>query len=98
MKRHQSGKLERRKSAAGPRAPAFLSPGRKWLFRVMAVFVVPLSVLGGLELLLRLGGFGYDPHFFKLASIEEGNGYVANNDFGRRFFPRSQVRVADLGV
>jgi tetratricopeptide (TPR) repeat protein len=68
------------------------------LFRVTAVLVVPLSVLGGLEVFLRLVGFGYDPHFFKRASIEGGNGFVANNDFGRRFFPRSQVRIADVGV
>jgi hypothetical protein len=94
MKREQSGKPERRTSAderSGRKAPAVLPPGRKRLFRAIAIFVVPLSVLGGLELVLHLVGFGYDPHFFKRASIAGADAYVANNDFGRRFFPRSQV-------
>src|SRR5436190_21517738 len=73
-----------------------LSPARKWLFRLLAVFVVPLLVLGGLELLLRLLGFGFDPHFFKRASTGGKVGYVANHDFGLRFFPRNQVRIPDM--
>jgi Flp pilus assembly protein TadD len=64
----------------------------------LAIFVVPLLALGGLELLLRLFGFGFDPHFFKRASIGGKEGYVANHDFGLCFFPRSQVRISDMSV
>jgi tetratricopeptide (TPR) repeat protein len=64
----------------------------------LAIFVVPLLALGGLELLLRLVGFGFDPHFFKRTSIAGKDGYVANHDFGLRFFPRSQVRIPDMTV
>jgi len=54
--------------------------------------------LGAFELLLRLLGFGFDPHFFKRASSGGKDGYVANSDFGRRFFPRSQVRISGMAV
>ncbi|HAO79950.1 MAG TPA: hypothetical protein DCQ92_13460, partial [Verrucomicrobia subdivision 3 bacterium] len=70
-----------------------LSPRRKWLFRLLAVVVLPLILLGGLELLLRLLGVGFDPHFFKPTRIGGQDCYVANEDFGLRFFPRSMVRT-----
>lgn len=65
---------------------------RKWLFRLVAVFIVPLIFLGGVELCLRLAGFGYDSHFFKREQVNATDCYVANEDFGRRFFPRGMVR------
>lgn len=81
-----------------PDASAHPSRTRKWLFRLLAVVVVPLLLLGALELALRLLGFGFDPHFFKSATIAGRGGYIANHDFGRRFFPRSQVRIADISL
>ncbi len=73
-------------------APAALSRGRKCLFWFLTAFVLPLFALGALELVLRLAGFGFDPHFFKRTSIGGRDCYAANEDFGLRFFPRSQVR------
>jgi tetratricopeptide (TPR) repeat protein len=70
-----------------------LSPRRKWLFRFLAVVIVPLIALGGLELLLRLLGFGFDPSFFRRESIGGKDCYVANDSFGLRFFPRSMART-----
>src|SRR5471032_1731539 len=99
MKRERSRKPGRRPSNAGHPSgspaflPARLSPRRKWLFRLLAVVVLPLIVFGGLELLLRLLGVGFDPHFFKLARIGGQDCYVANEDFGLRFFPRSMARI-----
>src|SRR5438067_2253478 len=103
MKRKRSGKPVHRPLAVRPArlaaVPASaLSPRRKWLFRLLAVFVVPLFTFGALELLLRLLGFGFDPHFFKKTNIRGQEGYVANTDFGLRFFPRSQVRIPDMAV
>jgi tetratricopeptide (TPR) repeat protein len=104
MKRERSGKQEPRASgtarAAGSAAGqgGTLAPGRKWLYRFLAVFLVPVVALSGLELLLRLGGVGFDPHFFKRASIAGKEGYIANRDFGLRFFPRSQVRIPNMTV
>jgi tetratricopeptide (TPR) repeat protein len=97
MKRERSGKPERQRGPEPPPARA-LSPGRKWLFRLLAIVVVPLLALGALELLLRLLGFGFDPHFFKRASLGGKEVYSANPDFGLRFFPRSQVRIPDMEV
>src|SRR5690349_8533627 len=99
MKRKQSGKSEQPPPTTRPVGSATaLSFRRKWLFRALAVFVVPLFTLCALELVLRLLGFGFDPHFFKRASSAGQEGYVANNDFGLRFFPRSQVRIPDMAV
>jgi tetratricopeptide (TPR) repeat protein len=102
MKREQSGKPELRRSPPARSAATVqatgISASRKWLFRCLAVFLVPLLALSGLELLLRLLGFGFDPHFFKRASVGGKEGYVANHEFGLRFFPRSQVRIPDMTV
>ncbi len=91
MKRKSNRKKEQSQPVTG-RAAAGLSPGRRWLFRLLAVLGVPVIILGGVELSLRWAGFGFDPHFFKQEQIAGRNCYVANEDFGRRFFPRGLVR------
>lgn len=99
MKRDRSRKRgQRPPTAESPSASqvvptATFSPRRKWLFRLLAVVVLPLILLGGLELLLRLLGVGFDPHFFKQARIGGQDCYVANDSFGLRFFPRSMART-----
>lgn len=55
---------------------------------------VPLIVLGGLELGLRLGGYGYEPGFFSQIQINGQNFYVSNEKFGYRFFPPAIARTA----
>lgn len=72
---------------------AALSPRRTWLVRLLAMFVPTLLILGGLELMLRFLGYGFDPHYFKRAKVGSRECYVANQDFGLRFFPRSLVRI-----
>lgn len=56
------------------------------------MFIPTLIILGGLELLLRVAGYGFDPHFFKRARVGGRECYVSNQDFGLRYFPRSMVR------
>jgi tetratricopeptide (TPR) repeat protein len=75
-----------------PRAKS-LSTGRKWLFRLAAV-LLPLPLLAGVELLLRVGGYGYSTDFFKKATIGGQDYFVENDQFGLRFFPASLARVA----
>src|ERR1039458_9169269 len=88
MKRERSRKKGQRPPNAGRPSgspavlPAALSSRRKWLFRLLAVVVLPLILLGGLELMLRLLGVGFDPHFFKPARIGGQDCYVANDSFG----------------
>ena len=45
---------------------------------------------------MRVAGFGFDPHFFKRATIRGKDFYEANTEFGLRFFPRSQVRFPEM--
>jgi len=88
----QKSQSPARAAVAGPVSVASLSRERKWAFRLAAMFIVPAILLGGLELCLRLAGFGFDPHFFKPEQIRGKPCYVANEDFGLRFFPRGMVR------
>ena len=98
MKRERSRKQKQQPQAAkrpavSPATPAAaLSPGRKWLVRLLAISLPLLIVFGGSELLLRALGYGFDPHFFKRAKIGGHDFYVANESFGLRFFPRSLAR------
>jgi len=65
---------------------------RKWLFRLIALVIVPLLALGGLEAALRLAGYGYRTSFFEKIRIGR-QGFLANNEnFGLRFFPPRLVR------
>jgi tetratricopeptide (TPR) repeat protein len=98
MKQERSRRKNRQtpaseKPPAPPVVVAPLPPGRKWLFRFLAVVVLPLILLGGLELLLRLLGAGFNPDFFKQARIGGRDCYVANDRFGLRFFPRNMART-----
>jgi tetratricopeptide (TPR) repeat protein len=63
--------------------------------RLFAMVFVPLFLLGGIELGLRLGGYGYDPGFFRRLQTNGRDLYVPNEDFGRRFFPPALVRSPD---
>ena len=79
------------KPNAGPAkqksARSELSPGRKWLFRVVAM-ALPFLFLGLIEIVLRVWGYGYDPNFFKGQRHADGKNYLINNDeFTFRFFP-----------
>ena len=74
-------------------APPVLSRRRKWLFRLLMVFALPLILLVVLELALRLLGVGFNPHFFKPTAIAGKDYYEANGDFGLRFFPRNLSRI-----
>jgi len=70
-----------------------ISRGRLWLFRIGALTLVPVLLLSGGELLLRLAGYGY-PTTFLLKTRIQGEDYLIPNDqFGFRFFPRSIART-----
>ncbi len=69
-----------------------LSPRRKWLFRFIALFVLPLLLLGGLEIILRLAGYGYSTGFLEKIRVGEKDYFVNNEDFSLRFFPPQLAR------
>ena len=63
--------------------------------RLFAMIFVPLLVLGGIELGLRLGGYGYDTGFFRRIQIDGHDSFVPNEKFGYRFFPSAIARSLD---
>ena len=82
---------EKTKSEA-PAAPR-LSRRKVWCFRIIALVGAPLFLLGMLEIVLRLAGFGY-PTAFLLPSENHGQKtWVQNNQFGWRFFGGQMARL-----
>lgn len=74
--------------------PASKIPRRRvWLFRIFASVVLPLLIIGGLELGLRLCGYGYPTSFFLKTKISGKDYYVSNDRFGYRFFPPALART-----
>lgn len=70
-----------------------LTPGRRRL--LLALFTLALTglLLAGLELSLRLGGFGHSPHFFRKATAPDGETvWRENRDFTAPFFGQALVR------
>jgi len=78
---------------SAPSAP--LSSGRKWLFRFIALFVVPLLLLGSVELGLWLAGYGYPTGFFKKIQRDGKDYFINNENFTLRFFPPQLARWPD---
>lgn len=66
---------------------------RLWLFRIGAAIILPLLVVGALEIGLRLFGYGYPTSFFLRTKIQGKDFYVPNDSFGYRFFPPTLART-----
>jgi tetratricopeptide (TPR) repeat protein len=65
---------------------------RRLMFLRMAALLLPFALVGIIEATLRLGGCGFDPHFFKTIKIG-GEDYLVQNDaFSYRFFPPENAR------
>ena len=73
--------------------PRTLSARRKWLFRLVALLIIPLAALAIPEVALRLCGYGYDAHFFKPTILGGRNMLVENDSYGFRFFPPEVARL-----
>src|SRR4051794_33654624 len=65
---------------------------RKWLYRLLAMTVVPALLLVFVEVLLRLCGYGHAPSFFLPRDNGGAEAFIENQDFGLRFFPTAQTR------
>jgi tetratricopeptide (TPR) repeat protein len=79
------------KPAAAVGAPT-LTLRRKWLFRLAASVLFPLLLMGTLEGVLRIAGYGYPTRFFLKTRISGEDVYVENARFGLRFFPPAMSR------
>ena len=69
-----------------------LTKKRLFLFRIIAVIVVPVLFLGGTELILRLFSFGYDTHAFIERKVSGRTLCYNNLKFGWQFFPHNISR------
>ena len=76
-------------SSPPPAAPT--APGRRRLFRLLAVLAVPALVLVA-ELALRVAGYGYPPGFFQETQRNGKAVIIPNERFGLRFFPARLAR------
>jgi len=66
---------------------------RKWMFRLVAIVLVPLFIVGGIEWALRLAGYGYPTSFYLPATVRGQAVFIENQKFGWRFFPREAART-----
>jgi len=66
---------------------------KKLAFRLVAALGIPLALLGGLELALRLAGFGFPSHFFIHTRLNGESIIHDNQKFGWRFFPPRAART-----
>jgi tetratricopeptide (TPR) repeat protein len=56
------------------------------------MIIIPLVLIGGIEVALRLAGYGYGTSLFKEIQIGNGEFLVNNDTFGLRFFPPQLTR------
>jgi tetratricopeptide (TPR) repeat protein len=94
-KKHSSKKAHsaKEKKVAAENPALKISGRRLWLFRIFAPIAIVVLVLGGLELVLRLCGYGYPTSFFLKTEIGGKDYYVSNDRFGFRFFPPALART-----
>ena len=71
---------------------ARLKGWKLWCFRILALVGVPALLFAVVELVLRLGGFGYPTTFLIPASHDGQKVFQQNNQFGWRFFPPQLAR------
>ena len=66
---------------------------RRWLMRLAAATLVPLFLLGVLELGLRVVGYGYSTRLFLPLEIGGEKFLIPNDKFTHRFFPPALART-----
>jgi tetratricopeptide (TPR) repeat protein len=85
----KKNKDHKNKMAAKPVPP---KGKRRLLFKLVALFGIPLLFLGCLEAILLLFGFGYPPGALLKHDIGDREVYCQNPQFTWRFFPRHLAR------
>ena len=69
---------------------AHFSRKRKWFYRIVSITFIPVLIILGIELILRVFGIGYPTRYF--VKNKEINVYLSNQKYGRRFFPAQLER------
>jgi tetratricopeptide (TPR) repeat protein len=89
----KKARSKNKKNVAPEKLTFNIPPRRLWLFRIFAAVAIPLLIIGGLELGLRLSGYGYPTGYFLKTKIDGKDYYVPNYRFGYRFFPPALART-----
>lgn len=84
----------RQQTRVEQKQPAPPTGWRLWVFRLIAVFVVPAVFFGAIGLGLRVFGYGYPPRPFVKVQADGQTRYGDNTQFSQRFFPRHLAREA----
>ncbi|MDH7504462.1 MAG: hypothetical protein QHJ82_17360, partial [Verrucomicrobiota bacterium] len=58
---------------------------RGWWLKLVLAIGSPLAALGIIEIILRIGGFGYSTDFF--IRTRDGAAYTLNEHFRRQYYP-----------
>jgi tetratricopeptide (TPR) repeat protein len=90
--KQRRNKSKARHQPSGKTVHVELSPGRKWMFRFISLVILPLLLLVGLEIVLRLSGYGYSTSFFEKIRVGGKEFRVNNENFSLWFFPPQLVR------
>lgn len=65
---------------------------RLWLFRIIAITVIPGLLFLLVELSLRVVGYGFDTHAIVKCKVDGEDAYCDNLKFGWQFFPKNIAR------
>jgi tetratricopeptide (TPR) repeat protein len=90
----EPGQLPESTTTSTPQSSQAPKPGRptgrrKWLYRLLAMTLVPALLFGTLEAGLRIGGYGRNTSFYlDGAKLERPGTFIENREFGRWAFPR----------
>jgi tetratricopeptide (TPR) repeat protein len=92
---HTKGDVQR--CQAGEHSPSVkpITGWRLWLFRIIALTVVPALLFLLLEITLRIVGYGYPAAATIKCEVNGRVSYCDNVKFGWRFFPRNIARLFD---
>jgi len=93
-KKSPGRELSKTAAANNQAVPSTPFPGRRrvWAFRLLALTLIPLLLIGAAELVLRLANFGHSTAFFQRTTINGVDSFVENPHFGLRFFPAEMAR------
>ncbi|MHC4805788.1 MAG: tetratricopeptide repeat protein, partial [Planctomycetota bacterium] len=72
--------------------PKPITGWRLWLFRIIALTVIPVLLLLLVELSLRVAGYGYPASAIIKCEVDGRDAYCDNVKFGWRFFTRNIAR------
>ena len=78
-----------------PIPPGMIATRRLWLFRIIALIVLPVLLLLLAELSLRLAGYGFSPNAIIKCQVNGTDACCDNVKFGWRFFPKNIARESE---